>query len=112
MVTPVLLPDVAPSLRFTANYKGDAAPEPEDLDNQKVGPELPPWTGEPTSIEGVMDRYHIEAKVSGRVAGSTLILVNSKDRSGKLETCHSCVILFFGICRWSIDIFFNPVLSP
>ena len=48
-------------------------------------PELPPWVTEPNTIQGVLDKYNVEAKVTGRLAGTTLYLVQSRDRTGKCE---------------------------
>ena len=61
--------------------------ESDPPDEKAVEPELPPWLNEPKDINGVLERYHIEAKVTGRLAGTTLFLVQAKDRSGKCETC-------------------------
>eukprot|EP00435_Cladocopium_sp_Y103_P033652 s1099_g8.t1 len=52
-----------------------------------VEPELPPWTGEPTNITQLQDRYLVEGKITGRLAGTTLFVVMAKDRSGKVDTC-------------------------
>jgi hypothetical protein len=52
-----------------------------------VEPELPPWVNEPATIQTLLDRYNVEAKVTGRLAGTTLFLVASRDRFGKCEAC-------------------------
>lgn len=54
---------------------------------EPVMPELPPWTGEPTTIDQLQDRYLVEAKITGRLSGTTLFVVMAKDRSGKIDTC-------------------------
>ncbi|CAJ1344537.1 unnamed protein product [Effrenium voratum] len=47
--------------------------------------ELEGWHGEPEKLDDLTRRYIIEAKVSGRTAGTTLYLVQAKDRDNKLE---------------------------
>ena len=49
-------------------------------------PELPPWVNEPTTIQGLLDKYNVEAKPSGRLPGTTLFVVSSKDRTGNVDS--------------------------
>ena len=71
------------SLRFGIELHG--SPDPDPLPSAPTAVELPAWVGEPTDIDGVLQRY--EAKITGRLAGTTLFVVQAKDRSGKTETC-------------------------
>ena len=41
-----------------------------------------PWSGEPETIDQLLDRYIVEGKCSGRTAGTTLYLVQCKARDG------------------------------
>ncbi|CAK8995155.1 Uncharacterized protein SCF082_LOCUS4228 [Durusdinium trenchii] len=55
-------------------------PEPE--------PELPVtlWSGEPTTVDEILNQYYVEAKISGRTAGTTFFVVDAKRRtSGVLD---------------------------
>ncbi|CAK9111902.1 Uncharacterized protein SCF082_LOCUS51902 [Durusdinium trenchii] len=61
------------------------SPDPDPLPSAPTAVELPAWVGEPTDIDGVLQRYNIEAKITGRLAGTTLFVVQAKDRSGKTE---------------------------
>jgi hypothetical protein len=49
-------------------------------------PELAPWEGEPADMNSLINKYHVEAKVPGRTAGTTLFLVQAVNRDGKKET--------------------------
>ena len=76
--------------RFLARYDKNvvkhalaARPSPE----QAKAPELPPWVGEPETIEDLIKVYNVEAKVPGRTAGTTLYLVGATKRDGTLEAC-------------------------
>ena len=42
-----------------------------------------PWPNEPRSMEKLMGQHVVEAKFSGRTAGTSLILVNAASRDGK-----------------------------
>ena len=68
-----------------------------------VEQELAPWTGEPTNITQLQDRYLVEAKITGRLAGTTLFVVMAKDRSGKTDTCKMIVCFqrhnILGFCK-------------
>ena len=86
-------PDPVPGLRFTSSYQG-AAPAPELEESKPEEKELPPWTNEPTNIDSLQDRYNLEAKISGRLPGTTLFVVDSKDRSGKVEACPCLEVSF------------------
>lgn len=48
-------------------------------------PELAPWEGEPGDMNSLISKYHVEAKVPGRTAGTTLFLVQAVNRDGKKE---------------------------
>ncbi|CAJ1388885.1 unnamed protein product [Effrenium voratum] len=41
------------------------------------------WEGEPDTLDQLVDQYIIECKMSGRTAGTTLILVQSKSRNNQ-----------------------------
>lgn len=57
----------------------------KEEDDAKVRVE--PWTGEPESMEQLMERYVIEAKFVGRTVGTTMILVHAKGRDGSYHQC-------------------------
>ena len=46
-----------------------------------------PWTGEPDSLDQLLDRYILEAKFSARTPGATLYLVQSRARDGTITQC-------------------------
>ena len=48
-------------------------------------PELAPWVGEPETIDQLTNIYNVEAKVPGRVPGTTLFLVPAANRAGKTD---------------------------
>jgi len=50
-------------------------------------PPKEPWTGEPESLEQLLDRYILEAKFSARTAGATLYLMQSRARDGTVTQC-------------------------
>jgi len=58
---------------------------------------LPAWLNEPTDISSLQDRYYVEAKIVGREPGTTLFVVQARDRSGKLDACSSPITLFFSL---------------
>ena len=44
------------------------------------------WPGEPNTVDGVMNTYNVECKTTGRWPGTTLMLVNAKNRTtGKID---------------------------
>ena len=43
---------------------------------------LEPWVNEPESVDQLLHHYIIEGKFAGRVPGTTLFLVQSKNRDG------------------------------
>jgi len=57
-----------------------ASPKP-----QKEAVDLGPAWQEPTTLQGVLDRYNVEAKIPSKCAGATLFLVSAMDRQGKSE---------------------------
>lgn len=77
-------------LRFDTNYRGPAAPPAAAKPQEEKS--LPPWV-EPTTLESLLDKYNIEAKVPGRLAGTTWYVVQSKDRSGKVEPCFNMSVI-------------------
>ena len=86
-----------PNLRFDKAVMKQAIvmmPTPK----KDPAPELPPWTGEPTDVDSLVSAYHVEAKIPGRVAGTTLFLVQAKNRQGQSETCWNNVQLNF-LCQ-------------
>lgn len=46
---------------------------------------MEPWTGEPGTLDEMLDRYVVESKFSGRAPACTLYLVCAKTRSGDLH---------------------------
>lgn len=44
---------------------------------------LPPWDREPRLLADLMEKYFVEAKISGRDAATTLFLVHGKQRNGE-----------------------------
>ena len=58
-------------------------PPPKAADEE----ELPPWQNEPTDVNSLQDRYNVETKIVGREAGTTLFVVQARDRNGKLDAC-------------------------
>ena len=73
----------SPTLRFgvKSTWTPSPAPQPKEAE-----PELPPWVNEPTTIAELQDKYNIEAKPSGRLPGTTLFVVSSKDRTGNVDS--------------------------
>ena len=44
------------------------------------------WPGEPNTIDAIMNTYNVECKTTGRWPGTTLMLVNGKNRAtGKTD---------------------------
>jgi len=71
-----------PGLRFNIKYSAPASPAPAKPDT----PEKLPWVGEPSTMQALLDRYNVEAKITGRLPGTTLFVVSARDRAGKSET--------------------------
>ena len=54
-------------------------------EEQKAPPvKIVPWE-EPVALEQVMDQYVVETKFSGRMAGTSLLLVRARRRDGSLS---------------------------
>ena len=49
---------------------------------QEESKPIEPWTGEPESLNELVDKYVIENKFSGRIPGTTLYLVQCRARDG------------------------------
>ena len=58
----------------------------EEAEAAKVS--LEPWVNEPETVEQLLHQYIIEGKFAGRVPGTTLFLVQSKNRDG---ACHQVI---------------------
>ena len=43
------------------------------------------WENEPATIDALLDAYNIEAKVPGKIPGTTLFLVGGRGRNNKCE---------------------------
>jgi len=73
--------------RFGANSSATSglAPPPAPVAHQAV--QEVNWPNEPSTIDSVMEIYHVEAKATGRLPGTTLLLVAAKNRAGKTEHC-------------------------
>ncbi|CAL1132158.1 unnamed protein product [Cladocopium goreaui] len=73
--------------RFGANSSATSglAPPPAPVAHQAV--QEVNWPNEPSTIDNVMEIYHVEAKATGRLPGTTLLLVAAKNRAGKTEHC-------------------------
>ncbi|CAL1163038.1 unnamed protein product [Cladocopium goreaui] len=67
--------------KFNIKYSAPASPAPAKPDT----PEKPPWVGEPSTMQALLDRYNVEAKITGRLPGTTLFVVSARDRAGKSE---------------------------
>ena len=74
-----------------------------------------PWTCEPTAIESLLDQYHIENKVPGRIPGTTLYLTLATGRNGNttetidnqrfklfLVICLEHQVFYFGIILFAV----------
>ena len=59
--------------------------EARSVETQPVEDEVVPWSDEPTTLDSLNDAYIVEAKVTGRSAGTTIYLVQSKQRGGAAE---------------------------
>lgn len=55
-----------------------APPEPEPA------PAVAPWENEPTTVSELLELHVVEAKISGRDAGTTLFVVDARRRNGSL----------------------------
>lgn len=46
-----------------------------------------PWTGEPETLDGLLDVYLLESKFSARTLGCTMYLMQAKARDGTTTQC-------------------------
>lgn len=56
-------------------------PPPEEAEEE----ECPPKWNEPTTVSELLEKYLVEAKISGRDPGTTLFLVGARQRNGELN---------------------------
>ena len=58
----------------------------EEAEPEQKAEDLVPWS-EPESLQALQDQYIIETKFTGRAAGTTLVLCQSKRRDGSQDQC-------------------------
>lgn len=69
------------NVRFTQGPAPKAPlPEPEEKP-ESGGVQQLFWTGEPTDITTLLQTYQVEAKIPGKFAGTTLYVMDTKNRS-------------------------------
>ena len=72
-----------PESRFCGNMvPADSDSAPTDIVPHEEEMLPAAWTGEPTTVEGLLDRYHIENKIPGRIPATTLYLTLAMGRDG------------------------------
>ena len=73
-------PCTKPGLRFCANQRGI----PQEVESEPVEDASPTaFTSEPTTLDDLLERYHVENKMPGRDPGTALLLTHAQDRKGR-----------------------------
>ena len=72
-------------LRFSRHLQANQAPNTASTQQAQVvagdGPLT--WEGEPTCLDELTSRYHIEHKISARAAGASLFVCKSAEQDGQ-----------------------------
>ena len=75
--------DRARSVESGSSAGGEVVPFDDESTAPSTVVAYEPWPNEPRSMEKLMDQHVVEAKFTGRTAGTSLILVNAASRDGK-----------------------------
>ena len=57
-------------------------------DSEEAVPDITPWTGEPSTVEEMLNMYNVECKMSSNLVGGVLYLTQAARRDG---TSHEIV---------------------